>query len=229
MFAAVSMKITLQSAMSIAVAGGHLPIMQFLRASGASFDYSLGEKHSTALHGVAKDTTAECIRWLLAQGCSVHAKNFGQHTAVHVAAREGNSEALSLFIAAGAEVNGAGADGLSALHLAAGHDDIASLGVLLQAGADPFACSIGEAALEPLCMAAVFGKATAVRTLVNSSAFRSDARAQKVTGSALMRAAAEGNVDYLWLSSLLRRGGRCHRQCQSFTNARCCMLLAQQK
>lgn len=90
----------------------------------------------TALHHVARGSTARCVDVLVRHGARVEAVDVEGKTALHHAAELGNEQACRELLGAGAPADGLGVAGLAPLHLAAENDHHLVCRTLVQAGAD---------------------------------------------------------------------------------------------
>ena len=70
-----------QSAMLRAASEGHLEMLRYLHAQGASFVAEAGGEVNTALHEAAMTGHGDCVRFILACGLAVDSKKSGDLTA----------------------------------------------------------------------------------------------------------------------------------------------------
>ncbi|MCB9741185.1 MAG: ankyrin repeat domain-containing protein [Alphaproteobacteria bacterium] len=116
-----------QSAVELAAAGGHGPLLRWLLAQG-------GELSEASVLACAQGDHAELLAELLDRGGRVEATRHGRH-ALYEAARAGALASVRLLLDRGAPVDGRTRSGDSALHGAALTGQRAVVEALLQAGA----------------------------------------------------------------------------------------------
>uniref|UniRef100_A0A8D0H9V3 Fibronectin type III and ankyrin repeat domains 1 n=1 Tax=Sphenodon punctatus TaxID=8508 RepID=A0A8D0H9V3_SPHPU len=95
---------------------GHLDIVKFLRANGASWE-ARDRGGCTAMHWAVDGGHCDVIAWMINDGCKVDVKDacLGWTPLMRVSAITGNKDVASLLISAGADVNVKDKDGKTPL------------------------------------------------------------------------------------------------------------------
>uniref|UniRef100_A0A7M4ERL8 Fibronectin type III and ankyrin repeat domains 1 n=1 Tax=Crocodylus porosus TaxID=8502 RepID=A0A7M4ERL8_CROPO len=122
----------------LACFAGHLNIIKFLKAQGASWEArDLGG--CTALHWAVDGGHCEVVEWMINDGCQVDTKDtcLEWTPLMRVSAVTGKKDVASLLIEAGADVNVKDKDGKTPLMVAVlnNHEELIQL--LLENGANP--------------------------------------------------------------------------------------------
>ena len=105
-----------------AAASDNLEFMQLLCEAGASVQpRACG---LLPLWEAARLGNLQGVRWLLAHGADIDARNEGRVTALHIAIEEGEIEVALALIAAGADPTVRDAAGRSAIDLAAEYEEL---------------------------------------------------------------------------------------------------------
>jgi len=120
-----------QTALHLAVEGGHTAVVRLLMAEGEANINAMDENYQTALHLAAERGNAAIVRLLMAEGkADVHAKDVCGETALHRAAERGHEPSARWLIVEGkANVNEPNFYSETALSLAAkgGHEAVVRL------------------------------------------------------------------------------------------------------
>uniref|UniRef100_A0A8I5ZZA2 Ankyrin repeat and SAM domain-containing protein 6 n=1 Tax=Rattus norvegicus TaxID=10116 RepID=A0A8I5ZZA2_RAT len=170
------------SALQLAAAGGHEPLVRFLLRRGASVN-SRNHYGWSALMQAARCGHASVAHLLLDHGADVNAQNRLGASVLTVASRGGHLGVVKLLLEAGATVDhrnpsgestasGGSRDellGITALMAAVQHGHEAVVRLLMEWGADPnhTARTVGWS---PLMLAALLGKLSVVQQLVEKGA-----------------------------------------------------------
>ena len=156
---------------------------------------------------------SSAFRSMLDLGVDVNTAEVDGTTALHWAAHRDNVEMASALLLAGADVSANNRYGVAPLSLAAVNGNVTMVSLLLDAGADP---NTAMAENETVLMTASrTGVAAVVRLLLDAGA-RVNARESWRGQSALMWAAAEGNLEAV--RALLAHGANIHaRSDRGFT------------
>ena len=122
------------SALFIASRAGHIAVVEFLVAHGASTDK--GKPNGVnPLYIASQNNYVEVVALLLGAGASVDLARDGGHTPLHVASQNNNIEVVTLLLGAGASADLAMDDGFTPLHAASQNNNIEAVTLLLGAGA----------------------------------------------------------------------------------------------
>jgi ankyrin repeat protein len=187
-------------ALEVAVAGGHLEIVEMLILAGAEVHTAASEYDGqTALQTAVEGGHSEILERLLAAGAEVNtaASKYGGRTALQAAAESGNLEIVERLLAARAEVNTAASErgGRTALQAAAERGNIEVVDRLLSAGAEVNAAasrSLGKTALQA---AAERGNIEVVDRLLSAGAEVNAAASRSFGKTALQAAAESGDIE----------------------------------
>ena len=118
----------------LAVNAGHLVVVKFLIAKGASPN-ARNKTGTTPLSNAAMDGRTDIVEFLIANGGRVNTRNVIGSTPLHAAALEGHVQVVRILLANGAKVDAKLNSGVTSLHLAVLEGHIQVVRLLLANGA----------------------------------------------------------------------------------------------
>ena len=124
------------SALTIALAGGNVPIARLLLAAGASTELAEVKRKMKPLMYVAVTNQLEGVKLLVEFCVKLNAVSKVGKTALILAAQEGYGEVVQFLIDSGADLNVQDGAGMSALHWAAQEGQVEATRILLIADAE---------------------------------------------------------------------------------------------
>ncbi len=191
--------------------------VKLLVEHGARVNNATRRGRTALLIAAMSDSSAEIVRYLLAHGADVQARDFLKTTTLRAATLGNDTETIRMMIDAGVDVNAADLPGITPLMMAAGwNGNLAAVKMLLSKGANVNGVSrpvmglpsrngpseFGN--LTALLMAAPFGPPELIKTLLDAGA---DVNARDVRGmTPLMLAIATDHQDASVLHLLLDHG-----------------------
>jgi len=125
-----------RSAFVLAAEAGHVDILKLLIGAGADVDAIEPNTHMNGVMIAARHNKLEALKYLLAAGGTLNAKNTNGQTAAMLATNQGNVETLQWLITAGAALNDRCNAGMTCLHLAVQKNQTATLSLLIEGGAN---------------------------------------------------------------------------------------------
>ena len=168
-----------RSAMLSAAASGHLDVLRFLHAQGASFIAEAEGRRHTALHVAAVEGQKGCIRFILACGFAADTTGVYEQTTLHIAAQCGERAIAEQLLSAGADIEAGDAYPYTPLMHAAMCDRAEVVALLVARGAH---IANGRAAQK----AAQGGSIAALNALMTSPRWQAMSRRERLGAERLL-------------------------------------------
>ncbi|XP_050297321.1 uncharacterized protein LOC126736813 [Anthonomus grandis grandis] len=150
----------------LAVAHGHLPVVELLMQYGKIDINAKSNDDSTMLHIASQNNDLRMVKYLVDQGSDINAKNAFGSKPIHIAARDGFKATVKFFLSRGLSINELGAAKQTLLHYATINGHLKVVKYLVAQGADVNAKDIKG--LTPIHVAANFGHKNIIEILLKS-------------------------------------------------------------
>ncbi|XP_067623254.1 uncharacterized protein [Eurosta solidaginis] len=157
-----------RTSLELAVAHGHLQVVKMLLQYKKVDMNGKCYNNWTILHIASQESNLKMVKFLVAKGSNINAKNAGGSKPIHIAAREGYKDTVEFFLSKGLSINELGAANQTLLHYTAIEGRLEVVKYLIAQGADVNAKDTNG--LTPMHIAAHFGYKDFIEVLLKNGA-----------------------------------------------------------
>ncbi|XP_065224500.1 uncharacterized protein LOC135848511 [Planococcus citri] len=171
--------------LDLAVAYSHLDVVKILlQHKSVNMNAKVDSSDWTLLHIASQEGNLEMVKYLVSNGCNIHAKNSAGSKPIHIAAREGCKNIVQFFLSKGLKVDESGAKNQTLLHYAVTKNTLEVVELLISKGADVnVKDNVGST---PLHVAALNGSEDVIRVLLENGAVYNPIDNERLTPLDLM-------------------------------------------